>query len=50
MNRAGIILLMEVAGVVFVSLGAGMVFAPAGIITAGVFLLLFAFAIERSSA
>jgi hypothetical protein len=50
MNRAGIILLMEVAGAILVSAGAGLVFVPAGLIAAGFFLLAFAIAAERSSA
>lgn len=50
MNRAAIILLMEVAGAMMVSAGAGLVFVPAGIIAAGAFLLAFAIAAERSSA
>jgi|DEB0MinimDraft_3_1074331.scaffolds.fasta_scaffold60928_2 uncharacterized membrane protein len=50
MNRAAIILVLEVAGAVLVSAGAGLIFVPAGIVAAGVFLLAFAIAAERSSA
>ena len=50
MRSAAIILVVEVLGAVLVSVGAGMIFAPAGIITAGVFLLAFAIAVERSRA
>ena len=50
MNRAAIILAMEVIGAAAVSVGAGLIFPPAGIIAAGVFLLVFAIAVERSRA
>jgi hypothetical protein len=41
---------MEFIGAVLVSVGAGLVYAPAGIVAFGVFLLVFAIAAERSSA
>jgi hypothetical protein len=41
---------MELVGAVLVSVGAGLVFAPAGIVAAGAFLLVFAIAVERSRA
>lgn len=47
---AATILLMEFIGAVLVSVGAGLVYAPAGIVAFGVFLLVFAIAAERSSA
>ena len=50
MNRAAIILAMEVIGAAAVSVGAGLIFPPAGIIAAGMFLLVFAIAVERSRA
>jgi hypothetical protein len=50
MNRAAIILAMEVIGAAAVSVGAGLIFPPAGIIAAGIFLLVFAIAVERSRA
>ena len=50
MNRAAIILAMEVIGATAVSVGAGLIFPPAGIIAAGIFLLVFAIAVERSRA
>jgi hypothetical protein len=50
MNRAAIILVTELLGAGTVSVGAGLIFVPAGIIVAGIFLLVFAFAFERSRA
>ena len=50
MRSAAIIFLIEVLGAVLVSVGAGMIFPPAGIITAGVLILVFAIAFERSRA
>jgi hypothetical protein len=44
------ILLMELIGASLISVGAGMIFAPAGIIAAGGFILTFAIALERSRA
>jgi uncharacterized membrane protein len=41
---------MEFIGALMVSVGAGLVFAPACLIVFGVFLLVFAIAAERSSA
>lgn len=41
---------MEVAGAMLVTAGVGSVFVPAGLIVAGMFLLVFAVAIERSRA
>ena len=37
-------------GAAMISVGAGIVFVPAGIIVAGAFLLTFAIALERSRA
>lgn len=50
MKVPGIILLMEILGVVLISVGAALIFVPAGIITAGISLMIFAIAIERSRA
>ncbi len=50
MNSAALILAMELLGAAAVSGGAGLIFPPAGIIAAGVFLLVFAIAVERSRA
>ena len=50
MNWAAIILVAEVLGALMVSVGAGLVFAPAGLIVAGIFVLVFALAAERSRA
>ena len=50
MNRAAFKLAMEVIGAAAVSVGAGLIFPPAGIIAAGIFLLVFAIAVERSRA
>lgn len=49
-KTTGIILLMEVAGAMLVTVGVGSIFIPAGLIVAGIFLLVFAVAIERSRA
>ena len=49
-KTAGIILVMEVAGAMLVTAGVGMMFIPAGLIALGIFLLVFAVAIERSRA
>lgn len=45
--RAAIICL-QVLGAVFVSAGLGLIFAPAGIILVGVFMIAFAVALERN--
>jgi hypothetical protein len=50
MKSAVMILAMEILGAAAVSIGAGLVFPPAGIISAGIFLLVFAIAVERSRA
>lgn len=49
-KSAGIILVLELIGATMVSVGAGLVYLPAGIIAAGVFLIVFAVAVERSRA
>ena len=49
-KSAAIIVVMEVAGAALVTAGIGLVSLPAAIVAAGVFLLVFAFAIERSRA
>jgi hypothetical protein len=41
---------MELIGASLISVGAGMIFAPAGIVAAGAFILTFAIALERSRA
>ena len=50
MRTPGIILVLEVLGALMISIGAGIVFAPAGLIVAGIFILVFAIAFERSRA
>jgi hypothetical protein len=50
MNRAAIILLMEVLGAALVTAGIGLVFPPAALVAAGIFILVFAIAVERSRA
>jgi hypothetical protein len=45
--RAAIICL-QVLGAIIVSAGFGLMFAPAGIILVGVFMIAFAVAIERN--
>ena len=50
MKTGAIILAMETLGAAAVSVGAGLISPPAGIIVAGMFLLVFAIAVERSRA
>ena len=50
MKSAAIILVMEIAGAILVSIGAGLIYPAAGLIAAGVFLIGFSIAIERSRA
>jgi hypothetical protein len=50
MKSAAMILAMEILGAAAVSVGAGLIFPPAGVIAAGIFLLVFAIAVERSRA
>lgn len=50
MKSAAIILCMEIAGAILVSIGAGLYSIPAGVILAGIFMLGFAIAFERSRA
>lgn len=38
---------LQIAGAVAISTGIGLVFLPAGIVVAGVFLVLFGIAAER---
>jgi len=45
--RAAIICL-QVFGAIIISTGVGLVFAPAGIVLAGAFMIAFAVAIERN--
>ena len=49
-KTAAIILLVELVAAVLISVGIGILLMPAGIIAAGVFLLVFGIAYERSSA
>jgi hypothetical protein len=39
--------ILQVAGALGISIGAGLIFPPAGLILAGVFALLFGLALER---
>jgi hypothetical protein len=39
--------ILQVAGALGISIGASLIFAPAGLILAGVFALLFGLALER---
>jgi hypothetical protein len=39
--------LMQIGGIAAVAIGAGLVFIPAGVIVAGVGLVLFGLAMER---
>ena len=43
-------LLMELFGAAIVSFGFGLVFVPAGVIVAGLFVLAFTIALDRSYA
>jgi len=45
-----IILIMELVGAAIVSFGFGLVFVPAGVIAAGLFVLAFTIALDRSDA
>ena len=49
-KTAAIILVVELVAAVLISVGIGLLLMPAGIISAGVFLLVFGIAYERSSA
>ena len=49
-KSAAIILVVELVAAVLISVGIGILLMPAGIIAAGVFLLVFGIAYERSSA
>ena len=49
-KTAAIILLVELVAAVRISVGIGILLTPAGIIAAGVGLLVFGIAYERSSA
>lgn len=49
-KTAAIILLVELVAAILISVGIGLLLMPAGIIAAGVFLLVFGIAYERSSA
>ena len=49
-KTAAIILLVELVAAILISVGIGLLLVPAGIIAAGVFLLVFGIAYERSSA
>ena len=49
-KTAAIILVVELVAAVLISVGIGLLLVPAGIIAAGVFLLVFGIAYERSSA
>ncbi len=41
-------IVLQVLGAIVISTGVGLVFAPAGIVTAGAFMIAFAVAIERN--
>ncbi len=45
-----VVIALQVAGSLLVSLGLGLIFAPLGIIALGVFAVLFGLAIERRNA
>jgi uncharacterized membrane protein len=49
-KSAAIILVVESFAAILISVGIGLVLVPAGIIAAGVFLLVFGIAYERSRA
>ena len=49
-KTAAIILVVELVAAILISVGIGLLLVPAGIIAAGVFLLVFGIAYERSSA
>jgi uncharacterized membrane protein len=49
-KSAAIILVVELVAAILISVGIGLLLMPAGIIAAGVFLLVFGIAYERSSA
>ena len=49
-KSAAIILVVESFAAILISLGIGLLLVPAGIIAAGVFLLVFGIAYERSRA
>ena len=49
-KSAAIILVVELVAAILISVGIGLLLVPAGIIAAGVFLLVFGIALERSSA
>ncbi len=42
-----VVIASQVAGAIAVSVGIGLIFIPAGIITAGLFSILFGIALER---
>lgn len=42
--------LVQVAGVVTIAVGAGMIYPPAGVILAGVFAVLIGISLERNGA
>ncbi len=42
-----VVIITPVAGAIAVSVGVGLIFTPAGIITAGIFSILFGIALER---
>ena len=49
-KSAAIILVVELLAAILISFGVGLLLVPAGIIAAGVFLLVFGIALERSNA
>jgi uncharacterized membrane protein len=49
-KSAAIILVVESFAAILISVGIGLLLVPAGIIAAGVFLLVFGIAYERSRA
>ena len=40
---------LQIAGITFIAIGAGLIFAPLGVIIAGVGALLFGLALERGN-
>lgn len=45
-----VVLVTQVLGALAVSLGVGLIFLPAGVISAGLFSILFGIALERTNA
>ena len=47
LSKAVMATILQVAGASAISIGAGLIFIPAGVILAGVFAILFGLAAER---